>query len=219
MATVRMPTRQRRWPVYLIGGLVALAVLFTVMSTFYVDLLWFREVELTGVFWKELQTKLLLGIVFALLFFALLYVNLVVSRRIAPPPLRFLSPEQEAVERVRMAFEPYLGWLLPLGAAALALLVGIGVSRQWQVFLLWSNSSGVVFDERGISIRSRRGVLRLLVALAEVPAGMAVLLARRASRSSPRSRTSSGAASVRRRAPGPNGWCRQHERISRCCSG
>jgi uncharacterized membrane protein (UPF0182 family) len=145
MSTVRIPTRQRRWPVIVIGALVALAVLFTVMSTFVVDLLWYREVALTGVFWTELRTKVVLGAVFGLLFFALLFANLLVARRIAPPPLPFTTPEQEAVERVRMAFEPYLGWLLPLAAGLLAMLVGIGVSRQWQVFLLWRHSSGIEF--------------------------------------------------------------------------
>jgi uncharacterized membrane protein (UPF0182 family) len=145
MSTVRIPARQRRWPAFVIGGLVGLALLFTIMSTFYVDLLWFREVGLTQVFWTELRTKAVLGLVFGLLFFALLFANLLIARRIAPPPLRFLTPEQEAVERIRMAFEPFLGWLVPLAAAVLALLVGIGVSRQWQVFLLWRHSSGVLF--------------------------------------------------------------------------
>ncbi|HEX7248112.1 MAG TPA: UPF0182 family protein, partial [Actinomycetota bacterium] len=145
MSTVRIPTSGRRWPIVLIGTLVALAVAFTVMSTFYVDLLWFREVGLSGVFWTELRTKVALGVVFAMLFFALLYVNLLVSRRLAPPPVRFLTPEQEAVERIRMSIEPYLWWLLPVGATVLALLVGIGVSRQWQVFLLWRHSGGIEF--------------------------------------------------------------------------
>jgi hypothetical protein len=106
MATVRIPARQRRWPAYVIGGLVVLALVFTVMSTFYVDLLWFREVGQSGVFWTELRTKLVLGIVFGAAFFALLYANLLITRRISPPPLRFFTPEQEAIERVRMAFEP-----------------------------------------------------------------------------------------------------------------
>ena len=147
MATVRIPTRQRRWPALVIGGLVAVVVLFTIMSTFYVDLLWFREVGLTQVFWTEFRTKVLLGAVFGLIFFALLYANLLVARRISPPPVQYLTPEREAIERVRMAFEPYLGWLVPLVAIVLALLVGIGVSRQWQVFLLWRNSSGITFGD------------------------------------------------------------------------
>ena len=74
-------------------------------------------------FWTELRTKLLLGVVFGAVFFALLYVNLLIVRRIAPTT-RFLTPDQEAIERVRQAFEPYLRWLIPVGCAVLALLVG-----------------------------------------------------------------------------------------------
>jgi uncharacterized membrane protein (UPF0182 family) len=146
MATIRIPTRQRRWPAYVIAAIVIIAVVFTVMSQFFVDLLWYREVHFDGVFWTELRTKFVLGLVFGVVFFAALFVNLQIVRRIAPTT-RFLTPEQEAIERVRMAFEPYLRWLLPLGCAVLALLVGIGVTRQWQTFLLWRNSGGVTFGQ------------------------------------------------------------------------
>ena len=98
------------------------------MSQFYVDLLWFREVGFTSVFWTELRTKVLLGVVFGVVFFALLYVNLLIVRRIAPTT-RFLTPDQEVIERIRQAFEPYLRWLFPVGSAVLAMLVGIGVTR------------------------------------------------------------------------------------------
>ena len=53
MSTVRIPSRQRRWPVYVIAAIVILAIVFTVMSQFYVDLLWFREVGFTSVFWTD----------------------------------------------------------------------------------------------------------------------------------------------------------------------
>ena len=144
MSTVRLPTRQRRWPAYVIGAVVLLALLFTFMSQFYVDLLWFREVGFPSVFWAELRTKVLLGVVFGIAFFALLYVNLLIVRRLAPTT-RFLTPDQEAIERVRQSFEPYLRWVLPIGCAVLALLVAIGVTREWQTFLLWRNSGGVEF--------------------------------------------------------------------------
>ena len=114
MSTVRLPSRQRRWPAYVIGAIVLLGLLFTIMSQFYVDLLWFREVGYTSVFWTELRTKLLLGAAFGAVFFAVLYVNLLIVRRIAPTT-RFLTPDQEAIERVRQAFEPYLRWLIPRG--------------------------------------------------------------------------------------------------------
>jgi uncharacterized membrane protein (UPF0182 family) len=146
MSTVRIPTRQRRWPAYAIAAVVVFAVLFTVMSQFYVDLLWFREVGYQSVFWTEIWTKLSLGLVFGLIFFAGLYVNLLIARRIAPTT-RFLTPEQEVIERLRQSFDPYLRWLIPAACALLAFLVGIGVTGKWQMFLLWRNSSGVTFGD------------------------------------------------------------------------
>lgn len=139
-----IPAGTRRWPVVAIGTAILLFIIFTVMSGFYVDLLWFREVDLSSVFWTVLKTRVLLGLVFGLLFFGLLYANLLIVRRITPTT-RILTPEQEIVERVRQNIEPYLRWLIPLGAAALALLVGIGVSGQWRTFLLWRNGSGLSF--------------------------------------------------------------------------
>ena len=145
MSSVRMSfPRQRRWPIIVIGVVVLLILLFTFMSQFYVDLLWFREVHYSQVFWTTLRTKALLGFVFGLIFFALLYANLLIVKRLSPTT-RILTPEEEIVERVRRNFEPHLRWLLPLGSAAIALLVAVGVTRQWQVFLLWRNSGGISF--------------------------------------------------------------------------
>ena len=136
--------RRRRWPLFVIGGIVLLAILFTFMSQFYVDVLWYREVDFSSVFWTTLWTKLLLGLVFGLIFFALLIVNLLIVRR-STPTTRVLTPDQEVVERIRQSFEPYLRWIVPVGAGLLALTVGVGVSRQWQTFLLWKHSGGVTF--------------------------------------------------------------------------
>jgi uncharacterized protein len=144
MMRVNMPAGTRRWPIIVIAVLILLFIAFTVMSGFYVDLLWFREVKLSRVFWSVLRTKAMLGLIFGLLFFALLYVNLLIVRWLTPTT-RILTPEQEAVDRIRQSLEPYLRWLIPLAAAALALIVGLGVSRQWQVFLLWRNGSGLTF--------------------------------------------------------------------------
>ena len=145
MSSVRLPlSRQRRWPIIVIGVLVLLAILFTLMSQFYVDLLWFREVNYSSVFWTTLRTKAVLGLVFGLVFFGVLYANLLIVRKLAPTA-RPMTPEQEIVERIRQNFEPYLKWLLPLGAGVIALLVGVAVTRQWQTFLLWRSSGGISF--------------------------------------------------------------------------
>ena len=84
MSTIRLPSRSRRWPLILIGAVIVVIVLFTALSGFVIDLLWYREIDQSGVFWTVLRTKTVLAVVFGLLFFAILYVNLVIARRIRP---------------------------------------------------------------------------------------------------------------------------------------
>ncbi len=144
MSTIRLPSRSRRWPLIVIGVLVLLAILFTALSGAVVDLLWYREIGQSSVFWTTIRTRFLLGLVFGLLFFGLLYANLIIARRIRPTT-RIMTPDQEVLARVRDASDPYLRWLVPVGAAILALLVGIGVSGEWKTFLLWRGGSGIMF--------------------------------------------------------------------------
>src|SRR5438094_10638410 len=102
----------RRRLIIAIAAVVALAfVALNVLSSFYVDLLWFREVHLSSVFWTVIRTKFLLGFLFGALFFVLLFVNLVIVRRMTPT-FRVFSPEQEVIERYRLAVEPYMKWIL-----------------------------------------------------------------------------------------------------------
>ena len=202
MSTIRLPSRSRRWPLIVIGVLVLLAILFTALSGAVVDLLWYREIGHSSVFWTTIRTKFLLGLVFGLLFFGLLYANLVIARRIRPTT-RIMTPDQEVLARVRDASDPYLRWLVPVGAAILALLVGIGVSGEWKTFLLWRGGSGVLFGNPDPAVPSRSFLLHLHDAVAAVPPGVAVLLAWSASRSSWASPTCCGAASGRRRRCSP----------------
>ncbi len=146
---VRVPSanpvsRRRRLLIIVVAVVAALVVAFTALSGFFVDVLWFREVGFSDVFWTVLRTRVLLGLVFGLAFFVLLFVNLVIVRR-TTPRYRPLTPEQEIIDRYRMQFEPYAKWLLPLFALVIAFFVGLGVSTQWQSFLLWRNGSDLTF--------------------------------------------------------------------------
>jgi uncharacterized membrane protein (UPF0182 family) len=143
MSTISLP-RRRRWLSTVIVGVLVAIFLFTILAGFIVEVLWYDEIHQSPVFWHTLSTKIWLGVVFGALFFALLYVNLVIARRIRPEETIVPNP-LDPLERVRDATEPYLRWLLPLGAAALAFLVGLSVSSNWQVYLLWRNASGVAF--------------------------------------------------------------------------
>jgi uncharacterized protein len=137
-------TRRRRW-ILIAVAVIALAIIaLNVLSGFYIDLLWFREVGKSSVFWTIFWSKVVLGVLFGVVFFALLYANLLIVRRLVPP-YRTFTPEQEVVERYRVAIEPYAKWILPALSLVIALFVGIGASGQWQPFQLWRNSGGVAF--------------------------------------------------------------------------
>ncbi len=144
MARVPQATRGRRWVFIVLGIVAAVVIALTALSGFFVDLLWFREVHFSEVFWTILRTKAVLGLVFGAIFFAILYANLLIVRVITPR-YRPFTPDQEIIERYRIAIEPYAWWLLPLIAAVIAVFVGFGVTTQWRTFLMWRNASGVTF--------------------------------------------------------------------------
>jgi uncharacterized membrane protein (UPF0182 family) len=134
----------RRWPLYLVGAIVVVAFLFNGLSRFVIDLLWFREVHLSSEFWTILRTKIVLGALAGILFFVVLYLNLLFVKWLTPET-RILTPDLEAVERFRSTVDRSLWWALPVFSAVIALFVGVSATHEWQTFLLWRNSSGLSF--------------------------------------------------------------------------
>jgi uncharacterized protein len=137
---------RRRWLLWLILALGAILLLLGAISGFYIDVLWFREVGYSSVFWTRFWSRLLLALVFGLAFFMLLYANLLLTRRLRPR-YRVFSPEEEAVERYRQAFEPYARWALPALALLFAIFAATGVAAQWESFQLWRASGQVSFGQ------------------------------------------------------------------------
>ena len=135
---------RRRWLIIAIGVVVLIGILLSALSGFYVDLLWFREVHFSGVFWSVFWSKVVLGFLFGVLFFVLLTANLMIVRRLTPR-FRPFSPEQEVIERYRAAIDPYARFVIPGFAAIIALFVGAAAAGQWQTFLLWKSAGGVAF--------------------------------------------------------------------------
>ena len=142
----RIVTRRRRWILIVAAVIVLLVLALNILSGFYIDLLWFKEVGFQGVFWTVFWSKVALGFLFGLFFFILLYANLLIVRRLVPP-FRTFTPEQEVVERYRVAIEPYAKWILPAVSFVIAIFVGIGASSQWQAFQMWRHAGGVSFGK------------------------------------------------------------------------
>jgi uncharacterized membrane protein (UPF0182 family) len=123
---------------------VVAAITLSILSGFYIDILWFRELQLSSVFWTVFWTRISLAVAFGLVFFLLLYANLLIARRIRPR-YRVYSAEEEYVERYRVAFEPYARWVLPAVALVFALFSATGVSTQWDIYQLWRQAGVVSF--------------------------------------------------------------------------
>jgi len=135
----------RRWTLaVLLLAFLALAAVGSV-SRFYTDLLWFREIDKTSLFWGVLRTKTLIGLLAGLGTAAIVGVNLWVVERLAPRyGLTVVARPQ--VERARAVLSPYLRPLRLGIAAFLGLVVGLQTSGLWQTFLLWRNR--VPFGQR-----------------------------------------------------------------------
>ncbi|MBK9179505.1 MAG: UPF0182 family protein [Acidimicrobiales bacterium] len=140
----RAPRRRSglsRGRVLLIVLAVALFVLVTSLrglAGFYTDYLWFDSLGFAGVWGGVLGAKIALTVIFTGLFFVLLWVNLLIADRIAPkfrPP----GPEEDFVERYRELVGRRTGAVRAAVALVFALIAGLGVSGQWNDWILFTN--------------------------------------------------------------------------------
>ncbi|MBA3429877.1 MAG: UPF0182 family protein, partial [Actinobacteria bacterium] len=137
---LRSPRGRRRG----VFVLVLVVILFMAVGSarFYTDVLWFQEVGFTSVLWKTLTTQFALGLAVGLLVGIVVWLNLVIAGRVAPP---YRTTRFEVVGRVdpmdqyRDLFAPYLKWIRVGVAAFVGLLTGLGASSGWQTFLMWIN--------------------------------------------------------------------------------
>src|SRR5690606_14363924 len=142
-APTDMPRRRPRNPgrgrVALIVGAVVLFFLITSLrgiASFYTDYLWFDALGQGKVFTGVLGAKVALSAIFTGAFFVLLWSNLVIADRLAPP-FRPTGPDDEFLERYHELVDPRSGWVRAGVALVLALIAGAGVASEWNSWLLF----------------------------------------------------------------------------------
>ena len=151
-ASAGPPRRRRRGTRGRIALIATAVVLFFGLTSlrgiagFYTTYLWFDELGYTSVWRGVLGTKIMLAAVFSLVFFAAMFLSLVIADRLAPR-FRAIGPEDELVQRYRQLVGPHGGKVRVAVAALFALLVGTGVSAQWQNWLLFRNSVDFGIDD------------------------------------------------------------------------
>lgn len=133
------PSRGRIW--LLVGLAVLIVIIFSLrgIADFYTDYLWFGSVHLTSVWGGVVATKVILAVVFMVIFFVLMLLNLSVADRLAPA-YRAVGPEEEFVQRYRDAVGPHAAKVRVAAAFVLAILVGVGAAGQWNTWLEFRNA-------------------------------------------------------------------------------
>src|ERR671911_26254 len=143
MRVPTVPRRRRGFRVrgWIIAGVILLVIiLFSLrgLAGFYTDFLWFDSVD-QGSTWRQLlSARVVPALVFTVVFFAIMLTSLLIADRLAPK-YRSMGPEDELVERYQQFVSPYQGRIRVGVALFFALIAGVGVSSQWQEWVLFTN--------------------------------------------------------------------------------
>ena len=116
-------------------AIVVLASLRT-LAVIWTDQMWFSQGGFGQVFNTLLATKVGLAVAFGLIFFVLMWVNLMLTDRFGARDLSF-EPEDEVVRRFQNAVRPYAGRIYAVIAAITGLIAGLNASGQWNAWLLF----------------------------------------------------------------------------------
>ena len=149
----RRASRGNRGRTILIVSVIAAFVLLTSMrgmARFYTDYLWFDSLDQGGVWRGVLGAKVVLAVLFIVVFFVMAWANLLIADRIAPP-YRLSGPEDELLERYHDLVSERTGWVRSIVAGLLALIAGSGVSSEWNSWILFTNGGdfGVTDEQFG----------------------------------------------------------------------
>src|SRR4029453_6650129 len=133
-----VPRPPRRWPLVVAGILLVLVWVTSGLARFFLNLLWFREVGKTQVFWGVLGAEVSLGLGTGLGAGVIVGGNLWMAERLSVAA--GLRPvEQPGVESLRGMLVPLLRWLRLGVITLLGLLVGLHGAGQWRTYMLWRN--------------------------------------------------------------------------------
>lgn len=134
--------------------LVVLLLSLRAIATFWTDYLWFDSLDLAGVWRQLISARVILGVAAGLVFFVLLWGNLVLADRLAPRFRSVVGPDDDLLVRYRelVAGRQRLVWLVV--SLVVVIIPAFSASAQWREWLLFRNggSFGVEDPEFGRDI-------------------------------------------------------------------
>ncbi len=129
------PHQTSRWLIA-IGALIALFILATISKGIYTDWLWFESLGFSSIYATILTTRVWLFFAGALVFLALLLINLFLARRLSPPAAGTVLAGQGLLV-VRRAIDT--GILT--AAAFISLIFGLVTSGHWEMVLRFAHAT------------------------------------------------------------------------------
>ena len=140
-----MPNRRRRTSgkgrvifIVIVLVLFALALSLRGIAGFWTDYLWFESLDLTSVFTGILGAKIALAVIFTAAFFVLCFASLTVADRLAPK-FRPQGPEDDMLDKYHATVGRRAGLLRAGVSLLLGLVAGVGMSSEWNQWLLFRN--------------------------------------------------------------------------------
>ena len=117
--------------IYIVGG---------VILSYYTDWLWFGEVGYRVVFWKQIVSRVEIGLLAGIVFFLIVLSNVLLARKLAPPVLDRYDADQFRVNVARFVrrFVNLVIFGVPL---VLAFFVAIEASTHWFSYQTFANAT------------------------------------------------------------------------------
>jgi uncharacterized membrane protein (UPF0182 family) len=145
----RARPRSGRGRTWLVVGAVLLFFLITSLrgiASFYTDYLWYDSLGQAAIWRGVLGAKIALAAIFTVAFFVIMWINLVIADRLAPP-FRPAGPEDEVIERYHELVGGRVGVVRASVSGLLALIAGAGVSSEWNSWILFTHAKDFGIDD------------------------------------------------------------------------
>ena len=145
---------KNRSPLFITAAiLVALGALFSYISGYYVDWLWFKSVDFTSVWTTVLTTKLELFLLVGVITSAVISLNIYLAYKRRPLYVP-TSIEMNGLEKLRGQIEPIRRWVFLGIVLVLAYFAGTSGTVFWREWLLFKNATnfGVKDPQFGLDI-------------------------------------------------------------------
>lgn len=127
----------------LLGGLIAVLVLFFLTASVYTEWLWFRSLGYERLFFTGWLYRAGAGAAFGLFAFFFLALNIFLARKLSPNT-RYVSsrPEIEQIlSAARRYSDKYLTRVFYAAAAAIAVISGLSIGSSWESWLRYLSAS------------------------------------------------------------------------------